>query len=195
MGNVGSIANMLKRSGFEVRLGSSPDDIAEASKLILPGVGSFDAGMENLHRLGLPPLLAKKVFNGTRFLGICLGMQLLFEGSEEGQQPGLGWLRGRCARFRFAEGTSSLKIPHMGWNDVRPVHRDSLFRDMAPEAGFYFVHSYHVVCDDASDVLAWATHGYEFPAAVQHENLYGTQFHPEKSHKYGRALLTRFADS
>jgi glutamine amidotransferase len=195
MGNVGSIVNMLKRSGFEVRLGASPEQIEQADKLILPGVGAFDTGMENLDRLGLRAPLEQKRRAGTPVLGICLGMQLLFEGSEEGERPGLGWLPGRCVRFRFEQGDTRLKIPHMGWNDVHPVKRTSLFRDMEDEAGFYFVHSYHAKCEHEGDVLGWATHGYEFAAAVERDNVLGTQFHPEKSHKHGKRLLKNFAEA
>lgn len=194
MGNVGSIANMLKRSGFDVRLSASAPEIEQAAKLILPGVGSFDTGMHNLNRLGLRALLDAKVKDGTPVLGICLGMQLLFEGSEEGAQPGLGWLRGRCIRFRFEEREARLKIPHMGWNDVRATERSSLFRDMEQDAGYYFVHSYHAECTDEADVLGWTTHGYDFPAAVRRGNVFGTQFHPEKSHKHGKRLLVSFAE-
>ncbi len=194
MGNVGSIANMLKRSGFPVALSAVPDAIAASDKLILPGVGSFDTGMENLERLGLRDLLAQRVQAGTPLLGICLGMQLLFEHSEEGVRPGLGWLAGHCIRFRFEKQDGRLKIPHMGWNDVRAVARDSLFKDSADDAGYYFVHSYHALCKDSSDVLGWTTHGYEFASAVRHDNVFGTQFHPEKSHKHGRRLLTNFAE-
>jgi len=195
MGNVGSIVNMLKRLGFEVRLSSVLAEIMQADKLILPGVGSFDTGMANLDRLGLREPLEQKRASGTPVLGICLGMQLLFEGSEEGDRPGLGWLRGHCIRFRFEERDTRLKIPHMGWNDVRPVQRESLFREMAEDAGYYFVHSYHAVCTDPADVLGFTTHGYEFASAVQRANVSGTQFHPEKSHKHGKRLLKSFAES
>jgi len=194
MGNVGSIANMLKRSGFPVRLSALPQEIADSDKLILPGVGSFDTGMENLERLDLRDLVAQRVQSGTPLLGICLGMQLLFEGSEEGVRAGLGWLRGRCVRFHFDDRPARLKIPHMGWNDVRPVARDSLFKDVADDAGYYFVHSYHPLCADPSDVLGWTTHGYEFASAVRRGNVFGTQFHPEKSHKHGKRLLKNFAE-
>jgi glutamine amidotransferase len=194
MGNVGSIANMLKRCGFEGRLVSTAEELERADKLILPGVGSFDTGMANLEQKGLRAPLEAKVASGAPLLGICLGMQLLFAGSEEGVRPGLGWLKGRCIRFRFQDQDPSLKIPHMGWNDVRPTERDTIFRDMAEDARYYFVHSYHAVCDDPSDVLGFTSHGYEFAAAVKHENVLGTQFHPEKSHSHGKRLLTAFAE-
>lgn len=193
MGNVGSIANMLKRCGFEGSLVSTSEQIERAEKLILPGVGAFDTGMSNLDAKGLRASLEAKVAAGTPVLGICLGMQLLFAGSEEGKRPGLGWLAGRCIRFRFAQDTH-LKIPHMGWNSVRPTASDTLFREMAEDARYYFVHSYHAVCDNPSDVLGFANHGYEFAAAVRHDNVFGTQFHPEKSHSHGKRLLTAFAE-
>ena len=195
MGNLHSIVNMLRRSGHPAKLTANETEIAAATKLILPGVGAFDTGMQNLAGLALIDLLAHKVLvDRTPVLGICLGMQLLFEGSDEGQRPGLGWVRGRCVRFRFDGADTRLKIPHMGWNDVRPTRRDSLFRDMTADAGYYFVHSYHGVCEDDSDVLGRTTHGYEITAAVQRGNIFGTQFHPEKSHQHGMRLLKSFAE-
>jgi glutamine amidotransferase len=194
MGNVGSILNILKRSGFGVSISSKPEDIRTAEKLILPGVGAFDTGMANLDRYGLRKPIEDKVGAGTPVLGICLGMQLLFEGSEEGDLPGLGWMRGHCKRFRFPDD-SRLKVPHMGWNAVRPVERESLFREMDDDARYYFVHSYHAVCEESSVVIGWTVHGYEFAAAVRRDNIFGTQFHPEKSHKHGRRLLKNFAES
>lgn len=199
MGNLASIVNMLKRAGFAAQLSSRPEDIGAADKLILPGVGAFDTGMTNLAELGLiEPLTEKVVGGGTPVLGICLGMQLLLEGSAEGQRPGLGWVRGRCVRFDFTDtpaATARLKVPHMGWNEARPQRRDSLFSTMTEDAGFYFVHSFHAMCDDPADVLATTTHGYEFVSAIQRGNIAGTQFHPEKSHRHGMRLLARFAEA
>lgn len=194
MGNLGSIVNMLRRAGFEARASSEPAEIAAASKLILPGVGAFDSGIQHLDELGLRAVLETRAQAGTPVLGICLGMQLLFEGSEEGQLPGLGWLRGRCVRFRFEAGQERLKVPHMGWNEVAPTRRDSLFATLRDDAGFYFVHSYYAQCADDSDVLARTHHGHSFVSAVQRGNVFGTQFHPEKSHSHGLRLLTCFAE-
>ncbi len=193
MGNLGSIVNMLKRSGFAATVSSDVAEIESAEKLILPGVGAYDTGMNNLAELGLIEPLRRRVLDDRKpLLGICLGMELLFERSEEGQRPGLGWIRGACVRFRFDEREAKLKVPHMGWNVAKPTRIDTLFADMADDAGFYFVHSYHVVCDDPADVLARTHHGVEFVSAVQRDHVFGTQFHPEKSQKNGFALLRNF---
>ena len=194
VGNLNSIANMLKRAGHSAILSSDIDEIRAASKLLLPGVGSFDSGMASIDELGLLDVLSHKVLEEqTPILGICLGMQLLLEGSEEGDLPGLGWIKGRCRRFSFSAENVELKIPHMGWNEARPTHRNSLFAKMDAEAGYYFVHSYHAVCDIEAEVLAHTTHGYSFVSAIERGNIYGTQFHPEKSHKHGMQLLDNFA--
>jgi imidazole glycerol-phosphate synthase subunit HisH len=194
MGNLGSIANMLKRSGFAATISSEVAAIDAAEKLILPGVGAWDHGMQHLAELGLIEPLRRRVLDqGVPLLGICLGMELLFERSEEGERPGLGWVRGACVRFRFDEREARLKVPHMGWNVVRPTRTTDLFADMADDAAYYFVHSYHVVCDDPADALGHTSHGLEFASAIGRGNVYGTQFHPEKSHTHGMRLLKNFA--
>jgi imidazole glycerol-phosphate synthase subunit HisH len=196
MGNVGSVLNMLKKIGAAARISADRKTIAEADKLILPGVGAFDRGMTLLRELDLIDLLNEKVLDRkTPVLGVCLGMQLLSRRSEEGELPGLGWIEADTVRFRFAPGDRSCKVPHMGWNTVQPTRCDALFGHFQEAPRFYFVHYYHVVCDDDGDVLARCTHGFPFAAAVQRGNVYGTQFHPEKSHKFGLQLLTRFAEA
>ena len=131
----------------------------------------------------------------TPFLGICLGMQMLFEKSEEGELAGLGWIKGKVKRFDFTEGSlNALKIPHMGWNVVYPAKDNALLPSDEQELRYYFVHSYHVVCDDPCDVLAYSHYGYDFTCAVQHDNIYGAQFHPEKSHRFGMALIKNFIE-
>ncbi len=195
MGNVGSIQNMLKRIGEDSVVTSGEADLREASGLILPGVGAFDTGMEHLEHTGLLPVLHELVLvKEIPVLGICLGMQLLSERSEEGQRPGLGWIRGQAVRFRFDPGETGLKIPHMGWNTLRPIRTDTLFGDMLEETAYYFVHSYHVECANEGDVLGLTHHGYDFVSAVQSSNILGTQFHPEKSHRYGMRLLQKFVE-
>lgn len=195
MGNVGSIKSMLRRIGAPSLISGSIDDIQRARKLILPGVGAFDNGMKNISELGLLPVLNKQVLEkGTPILGICLGMQLLTEKSEEGGLPGLGWIEGRTVRFRFDARRKDLKIPHMGWNTVKVRKEGPLFAEMGDSPRFYFVHSYHVTCSRQEDVLGTTEHGYEFASAVSRTNIMGTQFHPEKSHRFGMALLRNFAE-
>jgi len=193
MGNVGSIANMLRKIGVPAVITADVSQIEDADKLILPGVGAFDTGMTNLDQGGLLPVLNRKVEQGVPVLGICLGMELLTRGSEEGVCPGLGWIEGRTVRFHFPDGTAHLNVPHMGWNSVRPAAGSRLLRDVPSDARFYFVHSYHVACDRDQDVAGMTPYGYEFASVIEHGNVMGTQFHPEKSHRFGMALLRNFA--
>ena len=193
LGNLGSIQNMLKKIGVAATVTSDPDSIMAAERLILPGVGAFDVGMRNLISLNLVDVLHQKVVDEkTPVLGVCLGMQLLGQGSEEGELPGLGWLRGRCRRFQFSGGAQSLKIPHMGWNSLAIRRPSSLFADLPPAAMFYFVHSYHWDSGDEEEIMAETVYGYSFPSVVGGGNVYGVQFHPEKSLRYGMKLLTNF---
>ncbi|NKB23685.1 MAG: imidazole glycerol phosphate synthase subunit HisH [Kiritimatiellae bacterium] len=193
MGNLASIMNMLKKTGAEAMISSKSEDIQRADKLILPGVGAFDAGMTHINDLELFPILNEKALGEKiPILGICLGMQLMTRQSEEGSLSGLGWIAGETVRFHFDQEKSGLKIPHMGWNTVSPKQPNSLFKKMDQEAGYYFVHSYHVVCEQDSDVLGVSHYGYDFVSAFQKGCLYGTQFHPEKSHRYGMQVLRNF---
>lgn len=193
LGNVGSIVNMLKKVGETAILGSDPQTIRAATKLVLPGVGSFDAGMQNLNARGLVPVLNETVLHKrTPTLGLCLGMQLMGLDSEEGTLPGLGWVRCRCVRFEPAGANANLRVPHMGWATIKVRREHPLFAHLAPDHRFYFVHSYHLVCQEAADVLAVSVHGVEFPCAIARDNIMGVQFHPEKSHRFGMALLANF---
>ena len=194
VGNLASIKNMLKRVGREVRVSSNRQDILEADKLILPGVGAFDTCAGKLRESGFLDVLNQKVLEDkTPVLGVCVGMQLLTEGSEEGILPGLGWIKGRNIKFRSDQLAASLKIPHMGWTDVMVNKSSPLFTDMYSEPRFYFVHSYHAQIENESDALIYATHGYPFVAGIERDNILGVQFHPEKSHKFGMKLLENFA--
>lgn len=190
IGNVASVMNMIRHVGGSAEVVTDPAALAGTSKLVLPGVGSFDGGMDALDSLGFSDPIRAAAASGARLLGICLGMQLMFEGSEEGARRGLSLLPGRSRRF--TPDDSSLKIPHMGWNAIQPRPHASLFGHDGEEERFYFVHSYHVECADASDVAATAHYGYEFACAVERDRLMGVQFHPEKSHRYGMAVFKRF---
>lgn len=192
MGNLGSMANMLKRVGAEATISADPTVIASADRLILPGVGAFGNGMEQLTDRGLVPVLNEQVLDRRKpILGVCLGMQLFAAGSDEGGPSGLSWISGRSVRFRQDE-LGSLKVPHMGWNTVDPERADPLFEGLGGDARFYFVHSYHLECDGA-DRLATTAYGYRFVSAVRAGNIAGVQFHPEKSHRFGMQVLRNFA--
>jgi len=193
MGNLGSIFNMLKYLKAEVMISSDISDIENADKLILPGVGAFDNGMNNLRKLDLIPHLEKKVLNQkTPILGICLGMQLFTKKSEEGKSTGLGWIDAETIKFSFQTEKNNLKVPHMGWNSVKIINSKSLFNNMNDDTKFYFVHSYHVMCQNELDILTTTSYGYDFVSAFQSRNIYGVQFHPEKSHRFGMNLFTNF---
>lgn len=190
MGNVGSIRNMLKLVGAQAMISSSPEEIDAADTVIIPGVGSFDTSMTQLAQRNLLPVLNKKALDDkTPILGICLGMQLLTARSEEGCLPGLGWIDGETVRFRPEANNPSLKVPHMGWNSVVVQNEVPLASAFLPDSRFYFVHSYHVVCNNEKDVLTKTSYGYDFVSSVHRDNITGVQFHPEKSHKFGMAFF------
>ena len=191
VGNFGAIPNMLKRLGASAAITDDPAEIGRADKLILPGVGAFDAAAGKVQELG--PVLSRAVMErGVPVLGLCLGMQLLANASEEGILPGLGWIPGRVVRFRFDDSDASLHIPQMGWNEIRSVRSTPLLANLGDRPRFYFANSYHFVCDDPGDVSAISSYGYWFPAVVQRGNVMGAQFHPEKSHRFGMKLLENF---
>lgn len=193
-GNLGSIKNMLRRLNIASEITNDTEKIANATKLILPGVGHFDYGMQQLNHSGLIPILNKKVLEEKiPILGICLGVQLLTEGSEEGVEKGLGWVKGKTIAFDKSKILARQRIPHMGWTDVSHYSQSRLFADMYEEPRFYFVHSYHLSLTDSKDCLVTAKYGYEFAAGIEHENILGVQFHPEKSHKFGMKLLENFS--
>lgn len=195
MGNIGSIANMIKKIGYHTLITSDLNEINEAKKLILPGVGAFDKAMTNIREMNILRVLNKKVINErTPILGICLGMQLFTKKSEEGSLPGLGWIDAETVKFKFDDLKTINKIPHMGWNLVEIKKQNSLFDNMFSEPRFYFAHSYHVVCNNESDILASTNYGYSFTSALSEDNIYGVQFHPEKSHKIGMKVLQNFID-
>jgi glutamine amidotransferase len=190
--NVGSVLNMLRHLGVEAVAAHDAGDLVEAPSIILPGIGSFDTGVTNLRNAGLFDALKARVQeHGVPILGICLGMQLLTKGSEEGRLEGLGLVDAFTRRFVLEGAARSLKVPHMGWNDTDCIDAE-LFDGLQGDARFYYVHSYHVHCADPADVAARCTHGAPFTAALRRGRVFGTQFHPEKSHRFGKLLLQNF---
>ena len=192
LGNLGSIVNMFKRIGVPSKITDKEDEIDRAEKLLLPGVGAFDVAISMIHEKGLMDVLNKKALvDKIPVLGICLGMQLLTRGSEEGKLHGLGWVPADTKRFPNKEG---LKVPHMGWNLVHPVTKSLLTDNLPENSRFYFVHSYYVQVDDSKYSLLRTEYGMSFDAAVQNDNIYGAQFHPEKSHRFGMQIFKNFSE-
>lgn len=191
MGNLGSIQNMLKKIGIESKIISKPNELEEATKIILPGVGAFDTGIRNLNNGGWIEILNKRVLNDKiPVLGICLGMQLMCNSSEEGELKGLGWIDAEVKKFSFSD--TSFKIPHMGWNSVTINKNSDVFIDDFNERRYYFVHSFYVISHKTENILTSTKFGIEFTSAFQKENIIGVQFHPEKSHKFGLSFLKNF---
>jgi glutamine amidotransferase len=194
MGNIHSVRKQVLRLGLQCSVSSIPSEILNSSKLILPGVGHFGKAMENLGDLGLIDTLNESVLHKkTPILGICLGMQLMAEYSEEGNAKGLGWFEGRVVKFKVTD-TLHFKIPHMGWNQIQQNKQSQLLKGIANTAEFYFVHSYHFDAKKPNDVLTDTNYFYDFTSAIERENIFGVQFHPEKSHDSGARLLRNFVE-
>lgn len=193
-GNIGSVLNMIRKVGGQAVAAASVDELLRAKKILLPGVGSFDNAMSRLAGLDLIEVLKDRGRAGVPLFGICLGMQLLSDSSDEGVQRGLGLIPGRVRRFRFDGSLSQLKVPHMGWNRVTPARTHPLCKGLEEVSRFYFVHSYYYECEDSSDVLLNTTYGFEFASGVQRGNVMGVQFHPEKSHRFGMQLMKNFIE-
>ncbi len=192
IGNLKSVYNMFKKIGVESVITSDMEVIKQADKYLLPGVGSFDYGINSLKNAPFFTLLEKEVLENKKpILGICLGMQLLANSSEEGKEKGLGWIDAEVIKFDLKD--KSLAIPHMGWNTTSPISVNNIFKNLE-ENRFYFVHSYHVVCNDKSFVLATTSYGDEFTCSINKDNIFGVQFHPEKSHKFGMQLLKNYGE-
>jgi len=192
MGNLRSVSKALDLLGFKNAVASEPEALENAERIILPGVGAFGDAMDNLREGGWIPKLENEVLAKRKpLLGVCLGMQLLAENSSEnGKHDGLGWIKAGVRRFEIDE--KKFKVPHVGWNDVTPSENSRLFKGMGQGKAFYFVHSYHAVCKDPKIVSATCEYGELFAAAIEKDNVCGTQFHPEKSQKWGLAVLRNF---
>ena len=194
LGNIQAFVNIYKQLNIPVRVAQTAEELAGAERLILPGVGSFDAAMERLSASGMRERLDHLVLEeGRPILGVCVGMQMMARGSEEGVKSGLRWIDGEVKRFDATSSSGTLHLPHMGWNDVIPVPNAPLFRDIT-DPRFYFLHSYYFSTADSGDDLSTTDYGGQFVSSVRHKTIYGTQFHPEKSHHWGVQLLKNFAE-
>ncbi len=195
IGNLQSVQRSFQRIGAAAMISSKHEDLMSAERIVLPGVGSFAEGMDHLKRFGLLPVLNQKVLEqGTPFLGICLGFQMLTKGSEEGDTEGLGWIDAETKHFHFDGPGSQYRVPHMGWNDLSAKRENPLLNGLSDASCFYFAHSYYVTCDDQSAILATTQYGREFVTVIQKGNIFGTQFHPEKSQANGLAVLRNFVE-
>jgi len=194
-GNIAAVANIYKQLKIPYVVTGIPDELRKADRYILPGVGAFDATMRYLNDSGMIAVLNEQIVGqGKKVMGICVGMQILAESSEEGELAGLGWIPGRVRKIDASLLSSSPKLPHMGWNSVQPKGNARLFEGVDIERGFYFLHSYYFDAKDANDVSATAQYGMEMPCAVARANVFGMQFHPEKSHSNGMAVFRNFAE-
>ena len=194
-GNVQAIATIYKNLNIDYRVLSNPKDLIKADKLILPGVGAFDATMQQLNSSGIKEELNKLVLEEKiPILGICVGLQVMGYGSEEGNLPGLGWIPGKVKKFDESKINLKPKLPHMGWNIIKDIKTHPLFKGIDNDFGFYFVHSYYFVCENEQNILATSFYGSEFTSSIHNEHIFGTQFHPEKSHRNGVQLFKNFAE-
>ncbi len=195
LGNVLAFKNVFNRLNVPVAVAKSPNDLAGATRLILPGVGSFDYAMKEFDRSGLREAVEHLVLGSEiPILGVCVGMQMLARSSDEGESQGLGWIDADVKKFDTSRMQRVIRLPHMGWNDVIPLANGNLFQGLEEGARFYFLHSYYFQCHNPTNVLATSGYGVQFSSAVRRNNIYGVQFHPEKSHQFGSQLLKNFAE-
>lgn len=194
-GNINAIKNIYERLNITFELATTKEQIIKADHIILPGVGAYDETISTLHEKGFTEVL-KKIVQKEKvpILGICVGMQMLADNSEEGTLNGLGWIHGKVKKFNKNHISHKPKIPHLGWNSIKIIRDCPIFKDIDPEIGFYFVHSYYYECDDLANVICETVYGRAFHSAVNYKNIYGVQFHPEKSHDNGIQLLRNFAN-
>jgi glutamine amidotransferase len=194
LGNIRAFVNLYERLNIKVKIAQVPDDLKEASKIILPGVGAFDHAMMQLNRSGMRDELEKQVLlKKIPVVGVCVGMQMLAKSSEEGKLPGLGWIDGTVKMFDASMIPYQTRLPHMGWNTITPENDSPLLNGFNSESRFYFLHSYYFVCNNPKNVIATTEYGLRYASGVRKDNIFGIQFHPEKSHNNGIQLLNNFA--
>ncbi|MYY26428.1 imidazole glycerol phosphate synthase subunit HisH [Elizabethkingia anophelis] len=194
VGNINAFVNVYKRVDVPVKIAKTKEDLLDAQKLILPGVGHFDHAMSQLNNSGMRETLDELVLDKKiPVIGICVGMQMMANNSDEGKMDGLKWIDATVKKFDEAKIRQVTRLPHMGWNDVKPIKDFDLFKGLEKDAIFYFLHTYYFDCNNREDIMAITDYGGEFASAAHHENKYGIQFHPEKSHSYGEILLHNFA--
>jgi glutamine amidotransferase len=195
VGNLNSIQNMLKKAGVEGKISNKTEEIARASKILLPGMGAFDNCMEKLDESGLRQVVEQKAIREkVPVLGICVGLQMFMENSEEGRLPGLAWIKGSTVKFKPEKMQGNQKIPNMGWHEIQAKKPSRLLQNLE-DSRFYFAHSYYVQPEEITDILLTAEYGYEITVGIERENLVGVQFHPEKSHRFGMQLLKNFGEN
>jgi glutamine amidotransferase len=195
LGNIQAFVNIYKRLNIPAKIATSPNELFGADRIVLPGVGAFDWAMKRLNESGLREALEEVVVRkGKAVLGICVGMQMMAKRSEEGMLNGLGWIDAEVRKLDVSSCTQKTYLPHMGWNDVAPLKTECLFRDLEKGARFYFLHSYYFLPNDPEQVLAVTDYNGRYASAVRSGNIFGVQFHPEKSHQWGIQLLKNFAE-
>lgn len=195
LGNVKAFANILKSLNVPFSIASTPEELSKASKIILPGVGAFDHAMDKLNSSGLRETLEDQVLNKkVPVVGICVGMQMLAKRSDEGTKEGLGWIDAEVKKFDVSKIQFKTHLPHMGWNDIKATKTTPILKELEQNAKFYFLHSYYFVCNNSDNVIAEAEYGINFTCAASNDNIYGVQFHPEKSHQWGIQLLKNFSE-
>ncbi len=194
LGNIRAFVNVYERLNIKTRIAHKPDDLKEATKIILPGVGAFDHAMNQLNQSGMRDELEKQVLeNKIPVVGICVGMQMLAKSSDEGDLPGLGWIDGHVKLFDTNNIPYKTRFPHMGWNTITPLKENPILESFNDDSRFYFLHSYYFVCNNTENVIATTDYGLSYASAVNKDNIFGIQFHPEKSHSNGIQLLHNFA--
>jgi imidazole glycerol-phosphate synthase subunit HisH len=196
LGNIKAFVNVYNRLNIKTKIAQKASDIEGASKIILPGVGAFDYAISQLNNSGMRDEIEKKVLiNRIPIMGICVGMQILAKSSDEGTLPGLGWINGKVKKFETSINSPCIKLPHMGWNTIKPVNNSPLMIGFSDTSRFYFLHSYYFIVEDKKNIISTTNYSLGFSSGVSSDNIFGIQFHPEKSHANGIRLLQNFANN